>query len=131
MFNAYIAMSPSLWWNDEYLVGELEQVIVDRAPLDRFLYITTCREGNANIITSTNNFIRLLEAQAPPGLDWAYTHMPNDIHPTTSHRSIYDGLELLFKGWRFDSTVKGADAAMMRAHYRRLSQRYSFDCRPL
>jgi tetratricopeptide (TPR) repeat protein len=56
--------------------------------------------------------------------------MAEDVHPTTSYRSFYDGLEWLFDGWRFDSTVPGANAHRMRAKYALLTQKFGFQAKP-
>lgn len=130
LFDAYIAISPSLWWNNEDIVDQMEQLIEDERSLEKFLYVTYCRENNINIIASANRFVKLLEARSPRGLTWEFTYMPDDFHGSNPYRSIYDGLEQLFKGWRFDSTVKGADAGRMREQYSLLSEKLGFTCRP-
>jgi predicted alpha/beta superfamily hydrolase len=129
-FNAYIAVSPSVWWKDEYILDRFAQVVESQVSLDKFLYLTSCRENSMNILMSVNNLIKLLEAKAPAGLAWEYEYMPDDVHSTTFYRAFYGGLEWLFRGWRFDSTVQGASAHRMRSHYADLSARYDFQCKP-
>jgi predicted alpha/beta superfamily hydrolase len=130
LFDAHIAISPSLWWNNEHIVDQMEKLIEDERSLEKFLYITYCRENNINIIASTNRFVRLLEARSPKDLIWEFAYMPDDFHGSNPYRSIYDGLERLFKGWRFDSTIKSADAGRMREQYSLLSEKFGFTCRP-
>jgi tetratricopeptide (TPR) repeat protein len=130
LFDAYIAVSPSVWWKKEYILDRLADITKNQVPLDKFLYITSCRENNPNILISVNRLIKSLEAQSPTGLEWQYEYMPDDVHSTTFYRTFYDGLKWLFKDWRFDSTVPGASAHRMRTHYAELSAKYGFRCKP-
>jgi len=130
LFDAYIAISPSLYWNDEALVNQLEQLIEGGAPLNKFLYMTYGREGATGIINSGNRVVRLLETQAPAGLRWAFEYMADEMHPSIPNRAFYEGIERLFEGWMFTLPVKSASAEKMRTHYATLSERFGFSCLP-
>ena len=130
LFDSYIAISPSLYWNNEQVVQQLEQRIENGNALNKYLYITYCREGSTGIITSVNRVITILEARAPKGLRWNFEYMPDEIHPSIPNRAVYEGLEGLFKGWMFRVRIKNATAEKMKHHYDSLSERFGFTCRP-
>ena len=130
LFDAHIAASPSLYRNDGMLVEKMLAACDRRDPLDGFLYFTHARDYNVDIVRSVNRFAGLLAAQAPPELEWKFACLPGDIHPTTSYRAFYDGLEWLFAGWLFDATAPGADPDRMRSQYAALAAKYGFAARP-
>ena len=89
LFNDYIAVSPSLWW-DEMRLGK--QAAADLAAMPagkRRLYLTMADEGGL-MQGGLDLLITALEAGAPTGLKWVYVERKN----SESHASIYHGAAL-------------------------------------
>ena len=98
-----------------------------------FLYLTW--GDNENIIRDpTKELVTWLEANPPPGLAWSHRYYPKDDHGSTPHRSLYDGLEVIFDGFRMQYAVDGVEQefqlADVEAHYAELSRRYGYTVRP-
>jgi predicted alpha/beta superfamily hydrolase len=124
-FNAYVAMSPALWWNREAALSGAEGKL--RAlPPRRFLYVTDGDES-ADLTSAVAKAVTLLQRAAPRNLSWHYAHLANEEHMTTRHRSIYDGLEHIFSGMQVPAEViRARGMAGIEAHYATLEARYGF-----
>ena len=126
MFQAYVAISPSLQWDDGSMLRTAQAVWSRSKELDKFLYFTLGKEPD-NITKGNTDFAAFLDKNAPARLIWSYHLMENDDHGSTPHKTVYDGLEKLFEGWR---APREADTlAKLMAHYQALSQRFGMDVR--
>lgn len=127
-FDAYIAVSPSLQWDDERLVTRAKRMFTPDARLKKFLYLTHARENNF-IPASVEAFVAVLGRQAPADLRWKFEYLSGDNHQSTPMRAIYGGLEWLFAGWAFpeDGIPEVAD---LENRFARLTEEYGFPCRP-
>jgi predicted alpha/beta superfamily hydrolase len=85
MFDTYIALSPSLWWNQEELVRKAAERLKTQKELHKTLYLSSADEEN--IVAPTAHLAELLRAGAPAGLRWEYKPRPDLTHGT-----IYRGV---------------------------------------
>jgi hypothetical protein len=88
LFRRYIALSPSLWWNEQALVRSAERRLgaFDRSP--RTLYLAEANE--AGIREGTAQLAAILKAHAPPALTWYYEPRP-DLEHSTIFRGVAPG----------------------------------------
>ncbi len=130
-FNAYISISPSLWWNAEATVRNGESLFTDHPDLKGSLYMTMGNEGG-RMLAGAWGFARILETSAPESFDWEWTPMEAEDHGSVPHRSTYDGLEWLFRAWNAPGLMPRAVAAgadgltIIEAHYAGLSERVGY-----
>lgn len=98
LFDVYIAISPSLWWNRDALLTQAPALLRDRrkALPARTLRLYSADEDN--IAPQTQRLADLLRAQAPAGLAWEYRPRPD-----LSHGTIYRAVE--------DEAIRAAFAA--------------------
>jgi predicted alpha/beta superfamily hydrolase len=133
-FQAYIAVSPSMWWDKErHNVERAKNELTKLLPGKRFLYLTW--GDNEKVISeTTQRLVDWLKANTPANLEWAHRYYPGDDHGTTPHRSLYDGLEKLFAGWTIplevDDVEQPLDLAAIEAHAAALSARYGYPIKP-
>jgi predicted alpha/beta superfamily hydrolase len=80
LFDAYVAISPSVWWNDGQLVRESAGRLSAWPGLRKTLYLTSADEEN--IVPGVARLAEGLRAAAPPGLTWFYQPMPDQYHDT-------------------------------------------------
>jgi predicted alpha/beta superfamily hydrolase len=83
MFDIYIAIDPSLWWNDQKLVGGAEARLRGRPKLAKTLYLATSDEKE--IVEIAQRFADVLARHAPPGVRWHHEKMPDEKHSTIYH----------------------------------------------
>jgi predicted alpha/beta superfamily hydrolase len=80
LFDTYIALSPSLWWNREAVVSSAADRLRAHPNLHAALYLSSADEED--IVRATSRLADVLRANAPPGLRWAYVPRPDLTHGT-------------------------------------------------
>ena len=132
IFNAYIAVSPSLQWDDGRTLHQAQQFFASQTKLNKTLFMSLAGEGNTDN-PMARNFSALeksLAEHAPVGFSWKVEHYPDETHSSTVLRAHYAGLRLIFNGWEpprdeKTSTYIGGLAGI-EDHYRKLSERFGY-----
>ncbi len=129
LFDSYISISPSLWWNDGSLLKTARDYFETHDSFDRSLYITLGNEGGP-MQSSFESFIEVLEKYAPADFEFDHRLMPDETHGTVPLRSTYQGLRMIFDGWSFPQELfANADIGGIEAHARRLTEKFGFPVR--
>ena len=79
-FNFYIAMDPSLWWNNHYLERKSENYL--KAFPNQNIKLWFAGSGAEDISIHTNNISKSLLKNKPGKLIWKYSDEPNEKHNT-------------------------------------------------
>jgi predicted alpha/beta superfamily hydrolase len=82
LFRTYIAIDPSLWWNDGSAVASTPERLRALTKLDKALWFASSGEQRGDGI---QQFASAVQANAPPGLKWHYEPMPQEKHSTIFH----------------------------------------------
>ncbi|MTB52836.1 alpha/beta hydrolase-fold protein [Lewinella sp. W8] len=107
-FEAYLAISPSLWWDEQRLVLEqAEAFFREHQDLRAHFFMTMGNEGR-DMVGGMWKLAALLEEQAPENLRWDFVRLPEESHGSIPMRSTYRGLEFIFANWRMDENLREA-----------------------
>ncbi|HZF39466.1 MAG TPA: alpha/beta hydrolase-fold protein, partial [Blastocatellia bacterium] len=79
IFNAYIAASPSMHWDNQLLSRKAEEFFKDRKELNRTLYFTLASEGGA-MREGFDRFKGILGKNKPKGFEWDSMLMEDEDH---------------------------------------------------
>lgn len=79
-FDFYIAMDPSLWWNNHYL-ERTAQGHLDKFP-NKKIRLWFAGSDAQDISVHTKNIAKTFELNAPNQLTWKYSNEPNEKHNT-------------------------------------------------
>ena len=94
LFGTYIAIDPSLWWNDHKLVKAAAERLRSRPNLEKALYFASSDErGNAEIM---QRFGEALSKNAASRTRWHYERMPEEKHSTIYHPAALSAFRALF-----------------------------------
>jgi predicted alpha/beta superfamily hydrolase len=86
LFDTYIALSPSLWWNHEALADSAAaRFAAWPAATRKTLYLASA--GDDIIGNALDTLCAALRGHAPPGVTWTY-----EPRPDLGHATIYRGL---------------------------------------
>lgn len=129
VFDAYIAVSPSLWWNGWEEVKQAELFLKTNPNFKKILYITLGNEG-IQMQSPMDSFVTVLGKNAPAQFLWKYQSMDKESHLTNPHRSIYDGLEWMFTGWAYPEVDAVKGLVGLEAHYAGLSAKFGYVIKP-
>jgi predicted alpha/beta superfamily hydrolase len=80
LFDLYIALSPSLWWNAQDLVGGARARLRARPRLTQTLYLASAGDDDRG--DAVKALAEALRADAPKGLTWYYEPRPDQKHST-------------------------------------------------
>jgi predicted alpha/beta superfamily hydrolase len=85
LFDTYVALSPSLWWNDMALARNAAAQLQARPKLHATLYVASA--GDDGLDEAGGGLLRAaLQGHAPHGLHWIYQPWPG-----LKHATIYRG----------------------------------------
>jgi predicted alpha/beta superfamily hydrolase len=129
LFNAYIAIDPTLSWNNDAAVTKLETVFKDTQELSSDLYITAADEGGS-ALSADYKLCGILNQRTPREFRWTFKQMPGETHTSIPHQSIYSGLDQIFDGWHLANPVKLYDEGGLEAvhrHFANGGRRYGYN----
>jgi hypothetical protein len=131
LFHAYIAVSPSLGWDDQLILRRTAEALKPRKEFRKTLFVSMGDEETG--LPRPNQFDRLqtlLKSVKATGFTWEAKPMPDEDHGSVVLRSHYWGLRKVFEGWRLPldretRTFKGS-LADLKAHYAGLARRMGY-----
>lgn len=150
LFNAYVAIDPSMWWDNQRLLKEFEKSSTNAnyKGVSLFLGIAnTMAEGMDTIevkkdttrktlhirsILELNNY---LKSREPNQLKYMCKYYENDDHGSVPLITEYDALHFIFDYYHFklsysDTTVYKVLISKMENHYDNLSKHLGYSVKP-
>ncbi len=131
LFHAYIAVSPSLDWDDKLILRRGAEALKPHKEFRKTLFVTMGdEEAGAPRPNSFDRLQSLLKSVKAAGFSWEAKPMPDEDHGSVVLRSHYWGLRKIFEGWRLPldrqtRTFKGS-LADIKSHYAGLTQRMGY-----
>lgn len=151
LFNAYIAIDPSMWYNKEKFLKETEEKLASQKydgvrlylgiantmppgmTLDKMKKDTSSGTRHIRSIFETDQFIK---SHPQNGLLFASKYYGDDDHGSVPLISEYDGLRFIFSFYRMkmypsdfaDSASKLADK--LKQHYEEVSKQFGYSVMP-
>ncbi len=101
LFDAYIAASPSLWWDDQSLARGAAADLARWPAGERRLYLTLGDEGST-MQAGVDRVVAALNHAPPAGLTWRYDPMPRLQHSTIYHPAALEAFKTVWPGPRSD-----------------------------
>ena len=96
LFNDYIAISPSLWWDDRALSREAPTLLTRHDGTERRLYLAIANEGGT-MRDGVNRLMNALRDGAPAGLTVSFVDgSSSDTHATIYHGAALDALRRFY-----------------------------------
>ena len=151
LFNAYIAIDPSMWYDKERFLKATQQKLAAQKYNGTSLYVgiaNTMSEGmtmqKMNKDTSTNTrhirsifaMDKFIKANAKNGLRYASKYYGDDDHSSVPLISEYDGLRFIFSWYRLktapgDFMSSGTELVKkMKKHYQDVSKEMGYKVSP-
>jgi len=95
LFNNYIIVSPSLWWNNESLLKEAPKLLQKQPGNPIKVYVSIGSEGK-QMENDAKKLAEILKTSGKKFLDVSFISFPNESHLTILHNSVYKGFEILY-----------------------------------
>lgn len=94
LFDTWIALSPSLWWNDAHLVKQAEAVLAQHPDLRGRIYLSHADE--TDIVPHATTLAEILSRAAPEGLETIYQPRIDLTHGTIYRAVAPQALPLMY-----------------------------------
>jgi predicted alpha/beta superfamily hydrolase len=134
MFDGYIAVSPSFWWDQKFLLKLAEKKLKSGSTLSKTLFFSDGNEGSSPgspFHTDVLKFDSLLKNRNIKGLDFEYMTYPIESHMTVPIKSYYDGLRFIYHQWTLPPlSDEEVNPEIIMRHYEGLSQRFGYPILP-
>ena len=155
LFNNYVSIDPSLWWDDKKLLNKAEKVFAENNYEGKALFVgvaNTMDEGmrineveqdtseGTDHIRSILQFAKATEAMEDNGLNFDWKYYDNDSHGSVPLITEYDAVRFLFPWYElkglnkfFDpSSTTSVDELMtlIDSHYEKVSSNFGYKVLP-
>lgn len=155
LFNNYVAIDPSMWWDDWVLVKQTEEVLESNSLDGRALFLgvaNTMEEGmdiegvkedtarSSNHIRSILSFIDKLEKNQESSLEFGWKYYEDDDHGSVPLITEYDAFRFLFPWYRLkglneffeEDAADDPEKLLMKLeeHYARVSEHFGYQVPP-
>ncbi len=151
LFNAYVCIDPSMWWDKQTLLKQTEKALAERKFEGKSLYLgiaNTLEEGmdikkvqkdtsgDSRHIRSILTLQAALEKNKKNGLKYRGKYYPDDTHGSVPLITEYDALRFFFDFFPLKFSMQdftdstGALADKYRNHFANLSQKMSYSIKP-
>ena len=122
LFNAYIAASPVLHWDNKFVIKRAEELFKQNRDLNKTLFITVGDEPD--YMDGFNSFQDLLKKAKPKNLEFEFRQFKDENHASIVLPAYYNGLRKVFAGWQPPASGALAD---LESHYKKLSKRFGYE----
>ncbi len=137
LFNSYIAMDPSLWWDNELLVKRIKSNDLNAIKkANRRLYISAAHNSTLTIDTtpmrnSQEAFFAALKANSNNRgvIHTKLQYFENEDHGTVPLPSIYNGMRFIFQDYRMKNMLE-ATADEINNYFKKSSKRIGMELLP-
>jgi predicted alpha/beta superfamily hydrolase len=99
LFDRYIAVDPSLWWDNRALAKDATRLLKAQDDTPRTLWLAFA-DASGSQQDGMDRLLAALKSSAPKGLKWSSSPRPDETHATIYHGAALDALRAI---WGLDT----------------------------
>lgn len=127
LFSAYLAISPSLWWDDQLIVRQADSLLSAGAVTSRPLVVTLgSLEGSGMSGSVRDGFVAMFDRQSNGESSVTYIEVPGEEHRYVPYKALFDGLRALYSGWMMPDEIMDGGWDAVVAFFDDLSARWGY-----
>jgi predicted alpha/beta superfamily hydrolase len=145
LFNAYIAIDPSMWWAKRALLKQAEEILPKKNFKGHSLYLAIANtmpykmsfenvdrdsSGTTEHIRAIKALVSLGERNKSNGLRFSWQYFNDDDHGSVPLIAEYYGLRFLFDNYRMNEAKATAGIDSLVAHYQMVSDMMGYTILP-
>ncbi len=128
LFSAYLAISPSLWWDEDMYVSKFDSIFENYEFLSTKLTITCGTLEGGNIGRSVRDgFVRLMREKIPDNYQFNFVEIPDEGHSFVPYKAFYDGLISVFSDFPMPFEKVNEGYKSITEYFYDLSDRYGYN----
>jgi len=124
LFNAYLGISPSIWWEHELLLSEPPPGSFEKP--SRLVMTIGSEEEGGWTHTAVTRFAKQLEDRPVNGLDVTFIEIEGAGHNQSLPLAYYRAIRALYSDWLAPDEVIEAGKGRIDQYYKELSNRYGY-----
>lgn len=121
LFKAYIALSPSLDWDDNLPQRSLEKSFEATRSLPTFLYVARS-DDSGRALADYERLVETLKTKSPQGFRWHSQPFPEETHMSIPLLAQVDALRHLYAGYRFHNDKLEKGFTFAQQHFQDVSK---------
>jgi len=128
LFSAYLAISPSIWWDDDLYVSKFDSIFAQYKFIPKKLTITCgTLEGGSIGRSVRDGFVPILKKKLPNDYQFNFVEIPDEGHSFVPYKALYDGLASVFSDYPmpFEKVNEGYES--IEKYFSELSKRYDYE----
>ena len=121
-FDAYIAIDPSYWWEENLIVATADSLFKGKEDLGPNFFVTLADSKQMGV----HEFVGVLEKRFPDSKKWKFRYYEDETHGSVGMISVKDGLVKIFENWELkrEKFYELGTATNIINHYKTLSDQY-------
>lgn len=135
-FNAFVANDPSLWWDNQVEISNLEKFLKSNVKLQKpiIFYLAKANNGTEKNSFGDGNTDPILDFKnlisESNNVNFGYRYYEEDSHGTVSYPANYDALKFIFKGFKTDIKEIAKNPKKLEKNYAEFSKNIGFEFFP-
>jgi len=126
-FSAYLAISPSLWWDNQIAVKQTESLIASHKLPDKKLTVTLGSLERGDMQNSVKySFLPLMMNALSKNTQFRYLEVQNEGHNTAPFLGLYEGLKSLYYNWSFTQDILNDNSDNVDTYSLKLAKEYGY-----
>lgn len=132
-FDAYVALDPSIWWNNEEMLEELDSVWNPKAYEHVSFFLAKANDpgsGRDHQDAISTLAKRLDSLQSESGLRMKFVEYPTENHGSVVVPAEYDALRFIFEGYALNVKSVMRNPSEIENHYNGVSSQLGYKVLP-
>ena len=125
-FRAYIALDPSIWWDNEYLIREVAKIKDTKPYQNKIVFIATADTPQNEKKPLSTSFVEKLSEKQIPNLLIENKFYPDEDHGSVVVPGTFDALRFIFEGYRLPLKEAVENPNLIKEHYEKISKRFGY-----
>jgi predicted alpha/beta superfamily hydrolase len=128
LFSAYLAISPSLWWDNGVIAQRADSLLGSGSVTGKPLVVTLgAAEGSGMKGAVYDSFVSLFEQRSSDDYSVTYVEIPDEGHRYVPYKALFDGMRALYSDWVLPGQVLEGGLDAVVGFYAELSERWGYD----
>jgi len=133
LFDAYLIMSPSFWWNKEEFINKAGMFFKKNQQLDKALYFSIGEDESSSkwgMRKELSKFVDSLKANKPKSVRFKHTEFNNEGHMSSPLLGTYFGLKWMFSDMIFtDDQIENYTDESFLLHEEKMMHKYGSEAK--
>ncbi len=128
LFSAYLAISPSLWWDGDFYVKKTDTFLSQGQLSTKPLVVTLgARESGDMERSVRDGFVPKMRKSPDEKTTFTFIEIPEVSHYYGPYKAYYESLLALFSDWMMPNEIMNDGFEGIRSFYEKQSKKYGFE----